>query len=153
MDALGVIREYSDLRSVIAQRRRQLGLSQLVTDDISGCQSGYQAKIECGLKNLGDMSFGSILGALDMVLVAMPAAGSHAEVLAQTETCIEKRKKLRRALAAKGGRARMAKMTAQQRRAFGRHAAKSRWRNWRLSQAERKRKAKRSNLVTGGINQ
>src|ERR1700722_10538037 len=66
------IRDYSQLRSAIAARRRQLGLLQLEADELSGCQPGYQGKIECGLRKLGDLSLPMVLAALDCDLYLAP---------------------------------------------------------------------------------
>jgi hypothetical protein len=143
---LAIIRDYKDLRDVLDKRRRDLGYSQLLVDEIAGLQSGYYAKISCGTRHFGDMSFGCILGALDVVLMAMPATGTHAKTLESTAASIEKQKKHRKNLAAKGGRARAAKLSPDQRRRSAQKAAKSRWRNWREVKAakeEKERKAER----------
>ena len=66
------IRDYSQLRSAIAARRRQLGLLQLEADELSGCQPGYQGEIECGLRKLGDLSLPMVLAALDCDLYLAP---------------------------------------------------------------------------------
>jgi len=51
-DGALIISEYSDLRALVASRRRELGLSQLAVDEMAGVQSGYTAKIECGLRRV-----------------------------------------------------------------------------------------------------
>ena len=40
----------SQLRQVLTARRRALGLRQLELDDLSGTQSGYQGKLEKGIR-------------------------------------------------------------------------------------------------------
>ena len=147
-EPLAVIREYDDLRALMAQRRRDLGFSQLVLDEIAGLQSGYSAKLEASIKNFGDLSLGVVLAALGIVLIAMPAAGSDAKAVAVTNASIEKRKKVRRLLAAKGGRARATALTAAQRRAAARRAGKTRWRKWREAKAEKERRRRRQKRAT-----
>jgi hypothetical protein len=66
------IRDYSQLRSAIAARRRQLGLRQLEADEKSGLMTGYFGKIECGLRKLGDISLPNVLAALDADLYLAP---------------------------------------------------------------------------------
>jgi hypothetical protein len=68
------IHEYSDLRRAIATRRKSLRMSQLATDWAAGVQDGYTGKLEIGLRNYGDMSLPSILGALRLELVIEPTA-------------------------------------------------------------------------------
>ena len=74
---LGVVTEYAHLRQLIAERRRELGLRQLEVDDLAGVQSGYTGKIECGLRSMGDMSMGALLGALGLHLVVMRGTSTH----------------------------------------------------------------------------
>jgi hypothetical protein len=66
------IRDYSQLRQAIAARRRQLGLLQLEVDHRSGCQPGYQGKIEAGCRKFGDLSLAMILAGLDCDLYLAP---------------------------------------------------------------------------------
>jgi hypothetical protein len=142
-EPLAVIREYEDLRALMARRRRELGFSQLVLDEIAGLQNGYSAKLEASIKNFGDMSLGVVLAALGIVLIAIPAAGTDAKAVAVTNASIEKRKRVRRLLAAKGGRARAAALTPAERRAAARHAGKTRWRKWREAKAEKAARVRR----------
>jgi hypothetical protein len=62
------------IREVFAARRRQLGLNQLELDDLAGTQSGYAGKCEVGIRNYGNMSLSSIMGALgfEMILMERP---------------------------------------------------------------------------------
>lgn len=143
-EPIAIIRDYKDLRDFLDRRRRDLGYSQLLVDEIAGLQSGYYAKISCGTRHFGDMSFGCVLGALGVVLMAMPATGTHAKSLEATMASIEKQKKHRKNLAAKGGRARAAKLSPDQRRRSAQKAAKSRWRNWREVRAAKEEKERRA---------
>jgi hypothetical protein len=66
------IRDYDQLTSALAARRRQLGLRQLEADHLSGCQPGYQGKIEVGVRRLGPLSLPMILAALNCDLLLCP---------------------------------------------------------------------------------
>jgi hypothetical protein len=66
------IRNYTQLRSAIAARRRQLGLRQLDLDEVSGIQMGYCSKIEAGIRRLGPLSLPMILAGLDCDLLLCP---------------------------------------------------------------------------------
>jgi transcriptional regulator with XRE-family HTH domain len=66
------IRDYDQLTSALAARRRQLGLRQLEAVDLSGCQPGYQGKIESQTRRLGPLSLPMILAALDCDLLLCP---------------------------------------------------------------------------------
>ena len=68
-----IIRSYKDLRLAIAAARKARGLKQLDVDHISGVQSGYTGKLECGDKNFGEMSFDAILGTLGVTLILAPS--------------------------------------------------------------------------------
>jgi hypothetical protein len=59
---------YDELIGVIAFRRRELGLRQLEVDELAGCQSGWQGKIECKDRRLGKMSAPAICGVLGLEL-------------------------------------------------------------------------------------
>jgi transcriptional regulator with XRE-family HTH domain len=77
MDTLARVQSYSDLRSAVAMRRHELGLTQLEVDDIAGLQSGYLSKLECGLKNFGPMSLDAVLGALGLEIVLVRSGEVH----------------------------------------------------------------------------
>jgi hypothetical protein len=78
-------RTYEQLTSALAARRRQLGLRQLETDDLSGCQPGYQGKIEVGIRRLGPLSLPMILAALDADILLVPR--SDAAPVERTGSC------------------------------------------------------------------
>lgn len=133
---------YPALRKVLAARRRELGLTQLMVDDIAGVQQGYTGKIEAGVKCLGDMSFNAILGALGLkaVLLSPP---SHNNL--GLETVGEAAKRKRDFFAAKGrlgAAARLAKQTPKQRSAAAAKAANARWKKHRALKSQRARAAK-----------
>jgi hypothetical protein len=86
MDAVAIRCETaSQLRQVLSARRRALGLRQLELDDLAGTQSGYQGKLEKGIRGYGDMSLSCTLGALGLELYVIerpteeraPAAPRH----------------------------------------------------------------------------
>jgi hypothetical protein len=86
------VRDYDQLCQAIAARRRSLGLTQLEVDDLSGCQSGYQGKIEAQVRRFGSLSLPMILAALGLDLYvalrnpcedlsgAMPRVGSAGRI-------------------------------------------------------------------------
>jgi hypothetical protein len=74
------IRDYDQLRSALAARRRQLGLRQLDLDEKSGLMSGYSGKIEVGIRKLGNISLPNILAGLDADLLLVPRQSTDAPV-------------------------------------------------------------------------
>jgi hypothetical protein len=74
------VRDYSQLRSALSARRRQLGLRQLEVDELAGTQSGYCGKVESNVRKLGDLSLPMILCALDCDLILIPRTATVAPV-------------------------------------------------------------------------
>jgi hypothetical protein len=70
------IRDYGQLRSALAARRRQLGLRQLEVDELAGTQGGYCGKIESNVRKLGDLSLPMLLCALQADLVLVPRSST-----------------------------------------------------------------------------
>ncbi len=66
------IRDYPSLRKALAARRTLLGLRQLDADEIAGLPQGYVGKLEIGTKNVGQLSFQCLLGALAAELYLVP---------------------------------------------------------------------------------
>jgi hypothetical protein len=67
-----VIKDYAEIRSVLNQRRKELGLSLLALDYASGVQEGYSAKIMAGIKGLGKISLPCLFQALKLEMVIRP---------------------------------------------------------------------------------
>lgn len=67
------IRDYSGLVQAIRDRREVLNVTNETLDGIAGLTSGYTSKLlaPTPIKNLGPMSFGSLLGALGMALIVV----------------------------------------------------------------------------------
>lgn len=130
-DIVGVAVDYPQLRALIAARRRELGLRQLHVDDIAGLQGGYTGKLECGDRHFGDMSLGSILGALGVGLALVRPAGTHESLDDKAKASVEKRIARQKIFSALGNAARSKKMTPDQRRKSARLAAQARWKAWR----------------------
>lgn len=149
---VGVAVDYAGLRKLVAARRQELGLRQLEVDDLAGVQQGYTGKLECGLRHFGDMSLGSILGALGLSLVAMRATGAHKhQSLEQgglsSGRLADKLKKRN----AKGARALNMSLTPLQRSKSAKNAAKVRWSRYRASRPQKvKQVAKKSPAVEAG---
>lgn len=68
---LGFATTERQLAAMLAERRRELDISQVVLDDIAGLAERHLAKIECGTKGLGAMSFTALAGALGIVWLAV----------------------------------------------------------------------------------
>ena len=66
------IRDYDQLTSAIAARRRQLGLRQLELDQKAGLASGYSGKLECHDRHFGKLSLPMVQAALDVDLYLAP---------------------------------------------------------------------------------
>lgn len=76
---MAVVVDYPGLRAAVASRRRQLGMTQLELDAMSGVPAGYTGKLEVGLRNFGDMSLSCVLQTLGLVLVPAPIEMLHPE--------------------------------------------------------------------------
>jgi hypothetical protein len=132
---------YDELRQLLIARRKSLGLSQLETDEISGLPSGYVAKLECCTKRMGPLSLMCLLGALKVRLALIPDAASYPDLTVSSEGLVRVVKNHHSTIGKKGGKARMARMTARQRREFARKAVEIRWS--KVREAERAEKAER----------
>jgi hypothetical protein len=66
------VKSYAELIALIEARRRELGLSMLEVDWRAGLQDGYFAKVSCGLKHMGRLSFGLILDTLGLEVRVYP---------------------------------------------------------------------------------
>lgn len=122
-----VIADYATLRLAIAERRKSIGLRQAEVDDIAGIAAGYTGKVECGMKHLGDISLGPILGAIGAVLVLMPATGKYANLGGQTRLIEQRVRERWRQRASSGARALYASMSQAERVRKARKAARARW--------------------------
>jgi hypothetical protein len=131
------------MRSALATRRKELGLTQLALDDASGGQSGYSGKIEAGVKNLGPMSMPCILGALGVEMAIVASAASQEERAETSEAYACRLKKRFSDMAKKRWALGDPEETRETRRKAGRAGAKVRWRKWREAKAERERREKR----------
>jgi hypothetical protein len=67
-----VVRDYRRLMEVLNARRKKLNMPMLAVDDASSLQTGYSAKLFAGIRNLGPLSLGMLLAALDVELVVRP---------------------------------------------------------------------------------
>lgn len=131
------------MRSALATRRKELGMTQLALDDVSGVQSGYSGKIEAGVKNLGPMSMPCILGALGVEMAIVASAASHEENSDTSNEYTERLKKRYSDMAKKRWASADPEEVRETRRKAGRAGAKVRWRKWREAKAERERREKR----------
>jgi hypothetical protein len=67
-----VITDYRSLRTALAARRRELGLTQLDLDAIALLTDTHTGRLECGTKRYGDVSLAATLAALGAALVLVP---------------------------------------------------------------------------------
>lgn len=125
---VNVIRTFEELRIALRWRKEQLGLKNLEIDDIAGLQSGYSSKLLVGIKRPGDMSLPAILGALKCELILVPAKTSKQRQDSDiTIASANNLKKVLRERAAKGARARRAKLSPERRREIAQKAARTKW--------------------------
>jgi hypothetical protein len=91
------IRSVPELVDALRRRRDELNISHETIDNIAGLQPGYTSKLlaPVPIKNLGQMSLPSILGALGLVLVAVP----DPEQVAKVAPRWQKRKRPQRIIA------------------------------------------------------
>ena len=82
-EAIGTTTTLEGLRDLLVARRRELGMPQLLVDDISGLPSGYVAKLEAQMKGLGKLSLPCLLGALGLELAVVRTV-PHAEKQGRT---------------------------------------------------------------------
>ena len=128
------VRDLDGLIRACVARRRELGLTQLQVDAAAGIQDGYCGKWEAGVKGLGRMSLGCILGALRLKLIV--AGSDHRGLLLENEglaaiSTADHLKKIRRHGAA------ITNARHKHRKAkWGRKGALKRWRVWRAIKAD-----------------
>jgi hypothetical protein len=67
-----IVRTYRDLIDGLNARRKELGLPMMTVNLDAQLQFGYAEKIFCGVRNLGPLSFGALLKALNVELVLRP---------------------------------------------------------------------------------
>jgi hypothetical protein len=131
----------ADIREALRTRFDALEIARTTIDDAAGLQEGYSAKLLAGLKGFGPTTLFPMLetAGLRLALVEDPEALERARKLekrvAQAVRCRAvgmatlkaARPVVLRELGAKGGRATMAKRTAETRRALAQAAANARW--------------------------
>ena len=137
------IRDYLDLQLVLRERAAELNVSRICIDEVSGLSNGYAGKLLCvpPVKCLGRTSFGRILQALGLKLVAVADPEALATVSerlfpkargdtrsASIDRIVEARlRESRSERARRGAAARNASLTPDQRIASARRAATIRW--------------------------
>jgi hypothetical protein len=71
LSIIGLAETPREIAGLLDLRRRELGLTCLATDEITGLQSGYSVKIFNAIKNLGQVSMPALLGALGAKVVVV----------------------------------------------------------------------------------
>jgi hypothetical protein len=131
----------ADIREALRARFDSLELARTTIDDAAGLHEGYSAKLLAGLVGFGTTSLFPMIetAGLRLALVDDPAALARTSKLkkrvsAQVRyqavgkaTLKAARPVVLRELGAKGGRARMAKLSPEERSEFGRQAVQARW--------------------------
>lgn len=153
------IRSMPELVQALRDRRDALNISHETIDSIAGLQSGYTSKLLAPkpIKNLGPMSFGSLLGALGLAVVvvedqtmcervskhweprkrpqklplSMPLSIEN-QVPAEMQITPElqaqlERREFMRAIGKKGGKRRLKTMGKRARQRAATHAIRCRW--------------------------
>lgn len=153
------IRSMPELIEALRARRDALNISHETIDSIAGLQSGYTSKLLAPkpIKNLGPMSFGSLLGALGLAVVVVEDPGmcervsKHwqprkrpmklplsitlsidnqvpAEILITPEiTAQMERSEFMKSIGKLGGKRRLKTMGKRARQRIATHAARIRW--------------------------
>ena len=91
--ALGTVRDYDDLVAVIRARMIELDVTLATVDHVAGLPTNYASKLlgpHPG-RRLGGMSFGAILGALGIKLLAVDDPSALARV---RNRLVKRRKRL-----------------------------------------------------------
>ncbi len=60
-----------EIANCLRSRRLELGLTQSAVCHLAGVQDGYVGKLEVGVRTLGPMSLGAMLGALGLRLAVI----------------------------------------------------------------------------------
>ncbi len=79
--APAIVTDLYGLGRLLAERRRELGLSQIDLDTATGWPDGYTGKIEAGWRSFGQMSLPLALGALGVSLEVRLVVNSDARVM------------------------------------------------------------------------
>ena len=128
MDGLvGRVTKFDDLRDLIDTHRKSLGITLLILDEMAGLQNGYASKLACGVKNYGNMSLPSVLGALGLELWVVRAGSGHGRSNIIPNTYVENYSEARKKIARLGAHAANQKRSSEQRRLLARKAAIARW--------------------------
>lgn len=153
---LAIIRSYAELHAALRQRADQLNVSRLVLDEVSGLPGGYCSKLLSPnrTKKLGALSMQLLLGALGVKLAVLEDAEQLARIRPklvqrgavpgtlhwrQKRAAADDAKRVSRSAEAralknalrrngrKGARARMEKLSPEQRSQIASGAARARW--------------------------
>lgn len=149
MNVIAECKSYDDLHLALRERYQEMRITNEAIDDISGCQTGYSAKVlgPNPTKRLGPISW-SLLEVLGVKLLVVddpetrtamqsryePKSGAlrgyetrWESAQAAPKVTSEVRRFLK-SMAAVAGRAAQKKKTPEERRQSAQHAARARWR-------------------------
>lgn len=129
------VRDLDELRAAFVARRRELGMTQLECDARAGLQDGYTGKWEAGIKGLGRVSLGCLLGALGLRL--MVSRADHKRILIDENPGFSSEKSERNAKECGTRGARVTnRRHAKRKAAWGRKGARIRWARHRMAKRE-----------------
>ena len=74
--SIGYARTPGEIARILAIRRTQLGITSRQLDQIAGLADGHTSKIECGTKNLGQISLPILLETLGLKLAIVADDGA-----------------------------------------------------------------------------
>lgn len=135
---LARMRSYADLHAMLRARAHQLNIARIEIDRRAKFPEGYSAKLlgPRPRKRFGAKSIASLLEVLGIELIAVERSDwvridgkrdtANVRMLSVTKPYHKTRRFLRR-IARKGGNARAAMLSANQRHKIARRAAKARW--------------------------
>ena len=138
---VGEFVEYSDFVQAIRDRVAELGIHGTRFDSLAGWPEGYLSKLTCErpVRRIGISSMGPLLSAMGVKLVMVedpagtarlrrlpPRNLSFVRVMPAAASILFTARQLKR-IRRLGGHARMAQLTAKERRELARKAALARW--------------------------
>src|SRR6516164_3938862 len=139
---LGEFVEYSDFVQAVRNRVVELGIHGTRFDSLAGWPEGYLSKLTAQrpVRRIGMSSMGPLLSAMGVKLqmVEDPAGTARLRRLPPrnpsyvrtmpADACIVLTPRMLKRIRRLGGKARMAKLSAEERSALARRAAQARWR-------------------------
>lgn len=96
MRIIGTAKSSTEIVKLMAVRRNELGITGRQLDQIAGLADGHTSKIECGTKNLGQISLPTLLETLGLKLAII---ADDSALPCQTRRALESKRVARHKLA------------------------------------------------------